>query len=99
MLSCAPEPPQLPSIREIIDANPSFGTLARALDQAGLQSLGDAGPFTVFAPSNSAFAKLPPHGIDRLMLPENRGELLRLVQLHVVRGRFTAADLTDRTPG
>lgn len=97
VLSCASEPPQLPSLREVIGSNATFGTFARALDQAGLQSLGDAGPFTVFAPTDSAFAKLPPHTVDRLMLPENRGELLRLVQLHVVQGRFAAADLADRT--
>jgi uncharacterized surface protein with fasciclin (FAS1) repeats len=98
MLSACAEPePVGPSIREIIDTNASLSTLARALSTAGVVSLGDAGPWTVFAPRNSAFEKLPEGELERLFLPENRVELTRIMQLHIVAGRYTAAQLVNRT--
>ena len=62
-----------------------------------MQSLGDAGPFTVFAPRNSAFAKLPEGELERLLMPENRDELARILQLHVVAGSYPAAALVNKT--
>jgi uncharacterized surface protein with fasciclin (FAS1) repeats len=95
--ACAPEAPAGPTIREIFDTNASFSTLAQSLAQANVQSLDDAGPFTVFAPRNSAFAKVPEDELERLMRPENRGELARILQLHVVQGSYPAAALVNRT--
>ena len=95
--ACAPRAPQQPSIREVIDSNASLSTLARLLANAGVASLSDPGPWTVFAPRNSAFDRLPEGEVDRLLEPANRAELTRLVQLHVVSGRYLASDLTGRT--
>ncbi len=88
---------QQPTIRQIIDSNASLSTLARGLTQAGVQSLGGTGPFTVFAPRNSAFAKLPEGTLENLMLPENRDQLAQILRLHVVPGTYTAADLVNKT--
>ena len=95
--ACAPRAPAGPTIRDIFNSNASFSTLAQALAQANVQSLGEAGPFTVFAPRNSAFEKLPEGELERLMLPENREELARVLQLHVVQGSYPAADLVNKT--
>ena len=94
---CAPKPPAGPTIRDVINTNATFTTLAQALAQANVQSLGDAGPFTVFAPRNSAFAKLPEGELERLMQPVNRAELARVLQLHVVQGSYPTAALVNRT--
>jgi uncharacterized surface protein with fasciclin (FAS1) repeats len=88
---------QDPSIRSVIDSNDSLGTLAHALTIAGVQSLDDAGPYTVFAPRDSAFEALPEGALDSLLQEQNRGELTRLLQLHVVPGTYSAADLSGRT--
>ncbi|MCB1369342.1 MAG: fasciclin domain-containing protein [Rhodobacteraceae bacterium] len=96
-LSACAGAPQNPSIQEVIDSNAAFTTLARALTTAGVQSLDDAGPFTVFAPRNSAFDALPKGTLDTLMQPQNRGELTRLLEMHVVPGTYTTADLSGRT--
>lgn len=97
LAACARKTEQPPSIREIIDQNASLSTLARLLANAGIESLGENGPFTVFAPRNSAFDALPEGELDRLLLPANRAELARLVQLHVVSGDYPAAALVNRT--
>ena len=96
LAACAREPVQ-PTIREVINQNASFSTLAQALDVAGVQALDETGPFTVFAPRNSAFAALPEGTVDTLLLPENRDQLTQILQLHVVPGTYTAADLVGRT--
>jgi uncharacterized surface protein with fasciclin (FAS1) repeats len=95
--ACAPEAPAGPTIRDVLNSNASFSTLAQALAQANVQSLGDAGPFTVFAPRNSAFTKLPEGELERLLMPENRDELARILQLHVVAGSYPAASLVNKT--
>ena len=97
--ACAPREAetQPPTIREVIDANASLSTLARLLANAGVESLDEAGPWTVFAPRNSAFDALPEGEVERLLLPENRAELTRLVQLHVVSGSYPASALVNRT--
>lgn len=82
--------------KDIVDtavAAGSFKTLATALQAAGLvDTLKGAGPFTVFAPTNAAFAKLPPGTLDNLLKPENRAQLTAILTYHVVPGRVLAAD-------
>ena len=69
-------------------------TLVAAVKQAGLvETLSGPGPFTVFAPTNEAFAKLPASAVQSLMQPENKGALVKVLTYHVVSGRMTAADL------
>ncbi|HVE79541.1 MAG TPA: fasciclin domain-containing protein, partial [Gemmatimonadaceae bacterium] len=70
----------------------SFTTLVAAVKAAGLeQTLRDAGPFTVFAPTDAAFAKLPAGTVDALLA--DRAKLASILTYHVVSGRVTAADL------
>src|SRR5690349_698473 len=69
-------------------------TLVAAVKAAGLvDTLQSAGPFTVFAPVNSAFAKLPAGTVDTLLKPENKGTLTTVLTYHVVPGRLSAKDL------
>ena len=69
-------------------------TLVAAVKAAGLiDTLMGAGPFTVFAPTNAAFAKLPPGTVDTLVKPENKAKLTGILTYHVVAGKMTAADL------
>lgn len=72
-------------------------TLVAAVKAAGLvETLSGPGPFTVFAPTNAAFAKLPAGTVDTLLKPENRTTLQSVLTYHVVPGRLTAADLMAR---
>jgi uncharacterized surface protein with fasciclin (FAS1) repeats len=72
----------------------SFKTLAAALQAAGLvDTLKGAGPFTVFAPTDAAFAKLPAGTVENLLKPENRDKLKAILTYHVVSGKVTAADV------
>jgi len=72
----------------------SFTTLTKALEAAGLvATLKGAGPFTVFAPTDDAFAKLPAGTLETLLKPENRAKLKRILTYHVVPGRVMAADV------
>src|SRR5215212_2925680 len=84
--------------KDIVDtavAAGQFKTLAKALTAAGLvDTLKGAGPFTVFAPTDEAFAKLPAGTLDSLLKPENKAKLQRILTYHVVAGRVTAADVT-----
>jgi uncharacterized surface protein with fasciclin (FAS1) repeats len=69
-------------------------TLVAAVKAAGLvDTLEGPGPFTVFAPTNEAFAKLPPGTVDNLLKPENKATLVKVLTYHVVQGRMTAAAL------
>lgn len=70
----------------------SFQTLAKALDAAGLvETLKGKGPFTVFAPTDDAFAKLPAGTLEDLLKPENKGKLQAILTYHVVPGKVLAA--------
>lgn len=72
----------------------SFKTLAKALEAAGLvDTLKGAGPFTVFAPTDEAFAKLPAGTLESLLKPENKAKLQRILTYHVVPGKVMAADV------
>ena len=72
----------------------SFKTLAAALEAADLvKTLSGPGPFTVFAPTDAAFAKLPAGTVENLLKPENRAKLRRILTYHVVPGRVMAAEV------
>ena len=72
-------------------------TLVAAVKAAGLvDTLQSAGPFTVFAPTNDAFAKLPAGTVDTLLKPENKKTLTNVLTYHVVSGRLTAKDLMEK---
>ena len=69
-------------------------TLVAAVKAAGLvDTLESAGPFTVFAPTNEAFAKLPAGTVDTLLKPENKDQLKRVLTYHVVSGKMSAKDI------
>jgi uncharacterized surface protein with fasciclin (FAS1) repeats len=71
-------------------------TLVAAVKAAGLvDTLSGPGPFTVFAPTNAAFAKLPAGTVDTLLKPANKGKLVEVLTYHVVPGRLSAKDLMD----
>ena len=71
-------------------------TLVAAVKAAGLvDTLASKGPFTVFAPTNAAFGKLPAGTVDSLVKPENKATLTKILTYHVVPGKLAAADLTD----
>jgi uncharacterized surface protein with fasciclin (FAS1) repeats len=71
-------------------------TLVTAVKAAGLvETLQGPGPFTVFAPTNAAFAKLPPGTVDSLLKPEMKAKLTGVLTYHVVPGRISARDLMD----
>lgn len=82
---------------DIVDAAVAagqFNTLATALTAAGLvDTLKGPGPFTVFAPTDAAFAKLPAGTVDSLLKPENKSKLTAILTYHVVPGKVMAADV------
>jgi uncharacterized surface protein with fasciclin (FAS1) repeats len=86
-----------PATNDIVDtavATGSFKTLAKALEAADLvDTLKGKGPFTVFAPTDEAFAKLPQATLDELLKPENKARLRRILTYHVVPGRVMATDV------
>lgn len=83
--------------KDIVDtavAAGQFKTLAAALDAAGLiDTLKGPGPFTVFAPTDDAFAKLPAGTVENLLKPENKDKLAAILTYHVVPGTVMAADV------
>jgi uncharacterized surface protein with fasciclin (FAS1) repeats len=82
----------MPNIVEIAVSDDRFSTLVTAVKVAGLvEALQSPGPFTVFAPLNSAFEKLPPGTITSLV--QNPPQLGRILTYHVVAGKYTKADL------
>ena len=75
----------------------SFKTLVAAVTAAGLvDTLKSAGPFTVFAPSDDAFAKLPAGTVAELVKPENKAKLTAILTLHVMPGNVMAADVSGK---
>ena len=88
----APEAPG--DIVEVAVGNSDFSTLVAAVEAAGLvETLQGEGPFTVFAPTNEAFAALPEGVLDALLLPENKDVLTQILTYHVVAGQVMAADV------
>lgn len=87
-------------MHDIVDtavAAGSFKTLVAAVTAAGLvDTLKGAGPFTVFAPSDDAFAKLPAGTVDDLVKPESKAKLTQILTLHVLPGKVMAADVAGQ---
>ena len=82
------------TIVENAAANKDFSTLVAAVKAAGLaETLSGKGPFTVFAPTNAAFAKLPEGTVASLLKPENKEKLASILKYHVVAGNVMAADV------
>lgn len=94
-------PPEAPSGAEVnqniiglAQSNPSFSMLTKALQAAGLVDiLKGNGPFTVFAPNDEAFAKLPQDAVQDLLKPENKEVLVKILTYHVVKGKVLSTDL------
>ncbi|CAN5357446.1 fasciclin domain-containing protein [soil metagenome] len=77
--------------------SPIHHTLVAAVTAAGLvDTLNGPGPFTVFAPTDAAFAKLPAGTVDTLVMPANKATLTKILTYHVVAGRLSAADIAGR---
>jgi transforming growth factor-beta-induced protein len=99
--TASPEPTMAPSeepaaqtIVEIAAEDGRFSTLVAAVQAAGLaETLSGEGPFTVFAPTDEAFAALPEGTLDNLLLPENKQQLTDILLYHVVPGKVMAADV------
>ncbi len=84
------------SLTALIGASVTFSTLTKALTAAELDvTLGTKGDYTVFAPTDEAFGKLPAEVLTKLLLPENKEKLRSLMLYHVVAGRMLAADMKD----
>lgn len=84
------------SLTAVISDSVTFSTLKKALVATGLDvTLGGKGAFTVFAPTDEAFDKLPAGTLGKLMLPENKEKLRSFLLYHVVAGQVLAADLKD----
>jgi uncharacterized surface protein with fasciclin (FAS1) repeats len=82
------------TVVEIAASNDDFSTLVAAVTAAGLaETLSGEGPFTVFAPTNEAFAKLPEGTVESLLKPENKEKLVAILTYHVVAGKVMAADV------
>jgi len=80
-------------IVDVASENGSFTTLIAAVKAAGLvDTLKGKGPFTVFAPTDEAFAKLPEGTVEMLLKPENKDKLVAVLTYHVVPGKVTASD-------
>ena len=88
------------TLHDIIDtaqASGSFPTLVAAIQAAGLvDALKGSGPFTVFAPNEAAFAKLPEGTVENLVKPESKDLLVQILKLHVLSGSVMAADITGK---
>ncbi|WP_041462426.1 fasciclin domain-containing protein [Chroococcidiopsis thermalis] len=86
--------PSTENLVALAAANDSFKTLTAALKAAGLtETLSGQGPFTVFAPTDAAFAQLPQDALQELLKPENKDILVKILTYHVVPGNVTSSDL------
>lgn len=95
LAACAPAAG--PDIVDVASSNSDFSTLVAAVKVAGLvDTLKGPGPFTVFAPTNAAFAALPAGTVDSLLLPENRDQLVAILTYHVVPGAGTASTFSGQ---
>tara|TARA_B110000090_G_scaffold208422_1_gene262149 strand:- start:461 stop:1045 length:585 start_codon:yes stop_codon:yes gene_type:complete len=87
---------ETPNIIGVASVNENFSTLVAAVAAAGLvETLSGDGPFTVFAPTNDAFAALPEGAVDNLLKPENLATLSGILTYHVVSGKFEAAAVVE----
>jgi uncharacterized surface protein with fasciclin (FAS1) repeats len=87
---------EMPTIVSVAAGDERFTTLVTAVDAAGLvETLNSDGPFTVFAPTNDAFGKLPEGTVDTLLKPENKEKLGGVLTYHVVSGSYNAASVIE----
>jgi uncharacterized surface protein with fasciclin (FAS1) repeats len=87
---------ETPNIVGVAAGNADFSTLVTAVEAAGLvETLSGDGPYTVFAPNNAAFAKLPAGTVDGLLKPESVDKLKAVLTYHVLSGKFDAATVID----
>ena len=85
-----------PNVVKIAASSPDHTTLVAAVQAAGLlDALASSGPFTVFAPTNAAFGKLPKGTVDDLLKPENNAQLRRVLYHHVITSVYEAGELQD----
>ncbi|WP_420573317.1 fasciclin domain-containing protein [Kordia sp.] len=85
---------QSKDVVDIAASSTSFSTLVTAVKAAGLvEALKSDGPFTVFAPTNDAFAKIDANTLGALLKPENKGKLTSILTYHVIKGKLTAKDV------
>lgn len=92
----ASEPASTQDIVGVASANPTTTTLVTALDAAGLvEALQAPGPFTVFAPTDDAFAALPAGVLDKLVQPQNKDALTKILTYHVVQGEVPSSAVKD----
>lgn len=104
MSACATQspsaPPAAPRSADIVDTAVGagqFSTLVAAVKAADLvATLKSPGPFTVFAPTDAAFKKLPPGTVENLLKPENKAQLVKVLTYHVVPGRVMSGDLAAK---
>ena len=95
-MDTAAEETTVGTIVDVASGAGNFNTLVAAVTAAGLvETLSGTGPFTVFAPTDEAFAALPAGVLDALLLPENKEILVKILTYHVVSGMVMAADITD----
>ena len=86
------------NIVDTLAADDSFKTFGKVLRKAGLEdTLRGVGPFTLLAPTDAAFDRLPPGKLDSLMKPENKDELVSILNHHMLAGRSSAADMSQLT--
>jgi uncharacterized surface protein with fasciclin (FAS1) repeats len=89
-----PNAPQVPDVVDTAAKDVRFRRLVEAVKAAGLtETLKGKGPFTILAPTDSAFGRLPTGALDDLMKPENKEKLAAILKYHVLAGQFTAADI------
>ena len=95
--ACAPMMDDGEDIVDIAVSKSQFSTLVTALQAAGLvETLRGDGPFTVFAPTNDAFDKLPAGTVENLLLPENKDQLVSILTYHVLPGAVRSGDLVGK---
>ena len=84
------------NLSEVVEGNDSFNTFEQAVAAAGLEeTLAEPGPYTIFAPTDEAFAALPPETLDQLLKPENQEQLRQILSYHVVSGSLTSPSITS----
>jgi uncharacterized surface protein with fasciclin (FAS1) repeats len=82
------------NLLDTVTANGNFKVFANAVDKAGLvDTLNGAGPYTLFAPTDAAFAKLPDGRLENLLKVENKAELISILNYHVLKGHKTVAEI------
>ncbi len=82
------------NLLDTVSTNDQFSTFKKAVETAGLSdTLRSVGPYTVFAPTNAAFANLPTGKLDSLLQPANKPELLSILNYHFLKGQKNAADI------